>query len=1012
METAENKKEEIVKKPKRRAWKIVLWVIIGVVVVLVLGVAVGVPAYVSSASCREMILSKANAAGIGAVDFASLSMSWGNGINVSSISYNDKAAGLSATVKDFSTKPKYMSLLTGNIALGETVIDEPRVDIDIAKLKQKTEETTNAEQRTQKAEQKAQAGLPISQIDLIVKNGDVRITGGAKAVEVSQINTTINLRPEGRQTSFDIGAKMAEPNKPGEMESTISAKGEVTPGRGWNIKKTSGDVTVEVNNLNLSQLESLLAIAGVNATARGELSANVEATIKDGMVENVDADITGKGIEVTSPGLKGDTIKTNALDITAKAGQEDNLINVKTMTIRTDWLKMDANGTMPTSVATLEDFLKPGSKYALSGNIECDIPAIAAQLPNTIGLKAGTSITGGKLAGDITTVTANGVKELSGKMSIEGLGGTVSGKPISIAEPIRAEALITTEGKEIKFEKADVTSSFANLSCSGTLEAFNYTAETDLAKLSGELGQFVDLSKYKLGGTVASKGQISNSKSAMMIVSNTNITNLKVSPTPDITINEPNDSLDVTAAYDKDKQALLIKQMKADTSFGQLSIKDGRVPLSKESKEPIELTATVRDVDLSKLQPYLVMAKAVNKDVQLGGVAESDVTVSAKGNVYKIKTESTKITNLLVKSPGKQPFTQSPITLGLDAEGNSAASTWTIKADITSPDIKIKANIKQDVEEQTSNLQGNAQLDYDWKAISGMLSAFMPSGLTIEGKRNDTISFASKYPVKDTNAMLANLDAQAKVGFDKASYKGLNIGTTNVEVKATKGLVTLTPFTSTVNTGEINFGGSVDFKQKPAIFRTPGPLHIVKDVQINDVVANMLLAKINPIFAGSNQTSGLVNFDCDKMAVPVVGGRPEDADVVGTISLTQVRMESGLLAAILTATGATGDLITLQPTAFTVSGGLVRYSNMEFDIGRLPIYFSGIVPVDPNRKIENFSVVLPISIQGKVARAGGGTTVYVKGTPKKPELDIGKTVIQTGLQQGLEMLLESQMKKK
>jgi hypothetical protein len=203
----------------------------------------------------------------------------------------------------------------------------------------------------------------------------------------------------------------------------------------------------------------------------------------------------------------------------------------------------------------------------------------------------------------------------------------------------------------------------------------------------------------------------------------------------------------------------------------------------------------------------------------------------------------------------------------------------------------------------------------------------------------------------------------------------------------------------------------VDFKQEPAIFRTPGPMHIVKDVQINDEIANMLLAKINPIFAGSNQTSGLVNFDCNTMVLPVKGGRPEDADIAGTISLTQVRMQSGLLAAILTATGATGDLITLHPTPFTVSSGFVNYSNMEFDIGRMPIYFSGKVPVDPDREINNFSVVLPIPITGKTAKAGG-MTVVIKGTPNKPELDLGKTLLETGLQQGLEILIESQKKKK
>ncbi|MGA2093996.1 MAG: hypothetical protein ABSH16_11420, partial [Sedimentisphaerales bacterium] len=107
-------------------------------------------------------------------------------------------------------------------------------------------------------------------------------------------------------------------------------------------------------------------------------------------------------------------------------------------------------------------------------------------------------------------------------VSVEGLAGMVDGKPVSLPEPIRAEALITTEGKEIKFEKAGVTSAFANVSCTGTTGAFNYTAETDLAKLSSELGQFVDISQYKLSGQAASKGQITNSKSTTMIVSQTN----------------------------------------------------------------------------------------------------------------------------------------------------------------------------------------------------------------------------------------------------------------------------------------------------------------------------------------------------------------------------------------------------------------------------------------------------------------------------------------------------------
>ena len=123
-------------------------------------------------------------------------------------------------------------------------------------------------------------------------------------------------------------------------------------------------------------------------------------------------------------------------------------------------------------------------------------------------------------------------------------------------------------------------------------------------------------------------------------------------------------------------------------------------------------------------------------------------------------------------------------------------------------------------------------------------------------------------------------------------------------------------------------------------------MQIVKDVQINKEMADKLLSKINPIFFGVSSISGNANFQCDLLAVPVTGGKPEDANIAGTISLTQVKMQpTGLLALILKATGGSeGDLITIHPTAFTVRNGFVNYPNMQMDIGTMPINFSGKVP--------------------------------------------------------------------
>jgi hypothetical protein len=247
---------------------------------------------------------------------------------------------------------------------------------------------------------------------------------------------------------------------------------------------------------------------------------------------------------------------------------------------------------------------------------------------------------------------------------------------------------------------------------------------------------------------------------------------------------------------------------------------------------------------------------------------------------------------------------------------------------------------------------------------------------------------------------------------------GLNIGTTSVDIKVDKGFLTIAPFTTVVNNGQFNFGGSADFKKTPAMFRTPGPMSIVKDVQLNDEMMNKLLARVNPVFLGALNASGIANFDCSGLAVPISGGRPQDVDIAGTISLTQVKMQpTGLMGAILTATGASGgQMMTIHPTPFTVREGFVRYPNMQMDIGNMPINFAGSVPLDPNRQIENLSITLPITGMGKMVKAGseqgaGRITAYVKGTPRHPQLDIGKMIQEQAIQTGLELLLEKAGKK-
>jgi len=1013
METEKGQHVAPKKRAKRKLLKIFI-VLLGALLLLIVVAVLLAPSLVSSDKVRQIILAKANKSIDGKLDFSALSMGWIKGIEVRDISFKDKQQSISVAVKQVSTRPHYVSLLTGGLSFGQTVIDEPRIQLTVMET-QKGVAVKAAGTKTTGKKRSQPVVLPLSAISLVVNNGNVKVSKGSQAVEISGINSKVDLRPAGEQSNFDMNATIKE----GTKQSTISAKGQVTPSAraGWGLEGMVGNLTIEVNELDLGSLESVLAIGGVELTAKGVLSANLNGAVDDGKLKTLEGQVTGRGLELGGAALKGDTIRTGKLNAEVQVRGEGDLMNIERLDVSTDWAKVQASGVVPTSVKTLEEFTAADSKYELKGNLECDVPAIVSQLPRTLGIKEQTKITGGKLVGNIQTLSEAGQKKLYGQVTMDGLAGTVEGKAIALSAPISAEAKIGTEGKQVKFDRIGVTSAFAKVDCAGGIDALSYDAQADLAKLASEMGQFAELSKYKLGGQFSSKGRLTNDAKKAALVSSSNFMNLQVSPTAGVTISEPKASVEISAAIDKGRNVLSIEKLSADTSFGQFNVKNGELPLGKDSKGAMSLAASARGVDLAKLQPYLAASGAMAKDVQLGGVAESDVTLGFKDGSYRITTDSTKIVNLKVVSPGKQPFVQDQVLFVFDGEVNPATKAWVVsKAEITSPNIKIKGSFQQKVEGQTSNLQGTAQLDYDWKALTGMLSPFMPAGLVLEGKRQDTVSVASRYKTGDSNDMLVNLSAQGRCGFDRAEYMGLDVSATNVDIKVDKGLLTIAPFTTKVNNGEFNFGGGADFKQKPGLFKLAKPTQIVKDVQITDRMSQKLLMYVNPIFADAAGVSGIANFNCDKLVMPLQGGSKNDIDIAGIIAMEKVRLQpKGLLGQLITVMGAQGgaEVLTVHPTQFTVQKGVVRYDNMQMDIAGKPVNFKGTIGLDERL---DMNVTLPVTVKGKIVSAGqegtsGRVTVPLKGTIRKPELDLGKLLQDQAIQTGLELLLE-QVKKK
>ena len=128
--------------------------------------------------------------------------------------------------------------------------------------------------------------------------------------------------------------------------------------------------------------------------------------------------------------------------------------------------------------------------------------------------------------------------------------------------------------------------------------------------------------------------------------------------------------------------------------------------------------------------------------------------------------------------------------------------------------------------------------------------------------------------------------------------------------------------------------------------------------------------------------------------------------MTGTISADNVLVEaSGLLDEIFKATGQSlrGQRLTIRPTNLSLQNGIVRYDNMQIDVGDNPLSFGGAIGLDQSL---DMTVTLPWTFKGRTARvdkegqAGQRIGVPLTGTISSPKLDL-KKFLQEQLFRGL-----------
>ncbi len=232
-------------------------------------------------------------------------------------------------------------------------------------------------------------------------------------------------------SSFNFNANVSDSNA---KAAKISATGKVkTDKKGWTFKGTDGDINIEVIQLDLETLESILDLAKIDLQVKGIINSNLKGALKDGQLQNITGNLNASKIDVTGEMLKGDRIQTEQVNMTLNLSSQKDIINIENLTLTSDMADAQIKGSVPTNLDSIEEMMSGDSAMDLNGNFAVNVATILSQLPNTIGLKKGLVVTSGKLNGNIATSSLAGKRVLNANANLTNLAGKLDDTDIRLS---------------------------------------------------------------------------------------------------------------------------------------------------------------------------------------------------------------------------------------------------------------------------------------------------------------------------------------------------------------------------------------------------------------------------------------------------------------------------------------------------------------------------------------------------------------------------------------------------
>lgn len=142
---------------------------------------------------------------------------------------------------------------------------------------------------------------------------------------------------------------------------------------------------------------------------------------------------------------------------------------------------------------------------------DCDIHAtidlarLGQLLPETLAIREDTELTAGKADLFFTSNKIKSGRRWTGRVNTTNLQGTTKGRLISWQKPLQFDFQAHADQRGTVIDQLTCRSDFIRIDGHGTTDAASFEAQADLSLLVQQLGQFVEVDNWQLGGTASAQ---------------------------------------------------------------------------------------------------------------------------------------------------------------------------------------------------------------------------------------------------------------------------------------------------------------------------------------------------------------------------------------------------------------------------------------------------------------------------------------------------------------------------